>query len=227
MKLIPKIAICSLVAAAVIAGSAYAESKLSLYINDIPYVPTVLGLKVEDGKVLAPIELIAKEFRGSASYDSQSQEVRVTLPDAARLAIQVSRLQDGLLADTPEEALNTWIKGIRTRNGALQYAVFSPELKERTKSEFESFYWVTGGSSPHMGAIENLESSAPDEDTVQYSFDYRVVATEYDEQGSAVVTIQKFKQTPDLGEGWYITRIGMKDPGDTGITIGVEPLEQP
>lgn len=227
MNIIPKIMLCSIITAAAVAGSAYAESKLHLYINDIPFAPSYLGLKVEDGKVLAPIELMAKGFKGAASYDSESREVRVTLPDAASLAVQVNQLQAALRAATPQEALDTWIKGIQTRNGALQYAVFSPDLKERTKSEFDSFFWTTGGSSPHMGAIENLESSALDEDTVQYSFDYRLVAVEYDEQGSAVVTIQKFEQSPDLGEGWYITRIGMKDPGDTGITVGVEQLEQP
>ncbi|WP_282937205.1 hypothetical protein [Paenibacillus sp. RC67] len=224
MNMISKIMLC-VVLVSTAASSVYAESKMRLFINDVPFFSSYLGLKVEDGTVLAPIDLIAKEFKGSATYDSETNEVRVTLPDSASLTTQLNRLQDGLRATTPREALDTWIKGIQTRNGALQYAVFSPDLKEHTKSEFESYFWTTGGSSPHMGAIENLESLELDEDTVQFTFDYRLVAVEYDEQGSAVVTVQQL--STDRGKGWFITRIGMKDPGDTGLTIGVEPLEQP
>ncbi|UUZ91540.1 copper amine oxidase N-terminal domain-containing protein [Paenibacillus sp. P25] len=211
-----------MVGAALAVGSAYAGSKLNLIINEAASVPEHLEVKLEDGKVFVPIDRLAEEFKGKATYDPDKNEVRVTLPDAAKLSIQVSRLEDALKPSTPEDALDTWVKGVQTRSGALQYAVLSPELREQTKKEFEEHYWTTGGSSPHMDAIENLVTESLDDNTVRFSFDYRLVASNYNGQGSAVMTVQQMET--DRGEGWFITNVKMKDPGDTGITIGVEPM---
>ncbi|MET3290825.1 UNVERIFIED_CONTAM: hypothetical protein ABID98_003395 [Brevibacillus sp. OAP136] len=109
------------------------------------------------------------------------------------------------------------------RNGSLQYAVFSPELRQKTKAEFDANFWVTGGSSPHMGKIEKLVTKQVNETTVTFSFDYHLIASNYDGLGSAVVTVQKL--TTDRGVGWYVTNIKLKDPGDLGIMIGVEQLK--
>jgi hypothetical protein len=42
------------------------------------------------------------------------------------------------------------------------------------------------------------------------------------EKGRAMVTIKKM--STERGEGWFITNIKVKNPGDTGIMIGVEKL---
>jgi len=40
------------------------------------------------------------------------------------------------------------------RNGALQYAVISPELREINLPLYEDFRWVTGTSSPWVESFE-------------------------------------------------------------------------
>jgi hypothetical protein len=128
-------------------------------------------LKVENGKVYAPIDRIAAEFKGKAVYNASKHEVRVTLPEAANLQHQVLRFEDAFRASKPQNALNTWVKGVQERNGSLQYAVFSPDLRAKTLSQFNENYWVTGGSSPHMGGLHALQIKVADSKITQYTFD--------------------------------------------------------
>ncbi|RNB89449.1 hypothetical protein EDM56_09620 [Brevibacillus fluminis] len=223
MKRIGKILLGTTIGAILLTGTALAAPKLNLFINGAGYVSDYLGLKVENGSVLVPIDKIAAEFKGNATYDAKTGDVRVTLSDAALLAHQLQRFEDAFRADEPKQALDTWIEGVTERNGSLQYAVFSPELRQKTKAEFDANFWVTGGSSPHMGKIEKLVTKQVNETTLTYSFNYHLIASNYDGLGSAVVTVQKL--TTDRGDGWYVTNIKLKNPGDLGIMIGVEQLK--
>ena len=44
---------------------------------------------------------------------------------------RVELLEKALAAKTPDEAVQKWAEGVKTRNGVLQFAMFSPEVKER------------------------------------------------------------------------------------------------
>ena len=61
---------------------------------------------------------------------------------------------------TPDEAALLWSKGVKERNGALQYAVMSDELKKVYKEHLDKNYpaWVTGFSSPWVEKYEIIES---------------------------------------------------------------------
>lgn len=54
------------------------------------------------------------------------------MPESASLQRQIKLLQEAAAPATPREAVEQWAKGLRERNGALQYAVLSPELKEQS-----------------------------------------------------------------------------------------------
>lgn len=223
-KSLSKVLLFTTLGAAVAVGSAYAESKLDLFINGQGVVTSYLDLQVKDGKVYVPIDRLAETFKGKAVYDAEKNEVQVTLPESAQQAIMIERFESAMVPSTAKEALDSWVKGIQTRNGALQFAVFSPELRTKTKKEFEDYYWITGGSSPHLSKIEKLKTKSLNKTTTQFSFDYGLVASNWKGKGSAEVTVQKLKSKGY--EGWFITNIKMKNPNDTGITVGVEPLKK-
>ncbi|OPA73850.1 hypothetical protein BVG16_27145 [Paenibacillus selenitireducens] len=137
--------------------------------------------------------------------------------------MQVDSLERGLEAQSPEEAVHTWIRGVQTRSGAMQYAVLSPSLRQETKQEFIDHFWVTGGSSPHMGKVERLQSKKITPEKFQIAFDYPlVVMNETIETGSAVLTVEKIPR--ESFDYWAITQIAVKDPGDTGVMIGASKL---
>ncbi len=47
---------------------------------------------------------------------------------------RIELLEKVLVPQTATEAALTWAKGVKTRNGALQFAVLSPELRGKAKA---------------------------------------------------------------------------------------------
>ena len=74
---------------------------------------------------------------------------------------RVKNIQFGM-ALAPEEpgSVNSWAKGVKTRNGALQYAVMSPELERNITMSFQG--WSTGVSSPWADSYEITERGVED-----------------------------------------------------------------
>lgn len=60
------------------------------------------------------------------------------------------RAVDELGVCTPEAAIQVWAKGMKSRNGAMQYSVMGSDLKRKYLRQLERYnqYWVTGMSSP-------------------------------------------------------------------------------
>ncbi|ASS68591.1 MULTISPECIES: hypothetical protein [unclassified Paenibacillus] len=143
------------------------------------------------------------------------------MPDATDLSHQVDRREEALQADTPEEAVRTWIRGVQKRSGAMQYAIMSPSPRQAALQEFKDHYEVTGGSSPHMGEAGKLEFKVLGEDKTQISFEYPlIVMNESIDTGKAVLTAERFEK-----DGcWTISKIALKDAGDTGTMIGADQL---
>lgn len=91
------------------------------------------------------------------------------------------------------------------RNGALQYALLSPELKERELESFEVLNWVTGTSSPWLEQYR-IDSSQENQDgtwTFQVKLDYRTSVDvnepeRWDEIPAIPVTVKEYDGY------WYI-----------------------
>lgn len=50
-------------------------------------------------------------------------------------------------ATTPEDCVNTYAQAVKDRCGTIQYALMDNDLREQTRKDFISFYWVTGESN--------------------------------------------------------------------------------
>ncbi|MBA4532658.1 hypothetical protein [Brevibacillus halotolerans] len=223
MKKIWKLTLSSVIGSVIVAGTVWAQPNLQLFINGQGQDLGSLKLKVENGVTMVSLRSIIENLKGDILIDENKNSINVVLPDSTNLLNQVQRLERDLQPITAEGALQTWIRGIQDRNGAVQYAVFSPDLREKTKKNFDESYWVTGGSSPHMGKVENIVTRNVNDTTVQFTFDYPLI----DKSGTigvgkAVITVQKMKK--EYKDGWFITNIKMKNPEDTGIMIGAEKL---
>ncbi|MNN26176.1 hypothetical protein D3C81_1396760 [compost metagenome] len=206
---------------AIISATAFAASELNLFINGQGYKPDYLKMKVEHGTTMVSLRSIVDEFKGQVTVERNN--VRITLPDAANLSNQVKRFEDALAAANPEDAVRTWIKGVQNRNGALQYAVLSKNLRAQTLKDFNDNYWVTGGSSPHMGEVKLPPSVKLSKDQVQFTFEYPLIVMEKSiGSGKAQITVQRILS--ESSESWVISNIKLKDPEDTGLMIGAQQL---
>ncbi|WP_152396934.1 hypothetical protein [Paenibacillus guangzhouensis] len=223
MSIKPKILIASVAGLLVMSGSIYAAVKNPrIFINGVEFASSALNLKMENGTAMVSLKSIVDELRGKVVY--KDNVFYITMPEASELQMQITSLEYGLQAYTPEDAVQTWIRGVQRRSGGMQYAVLSPKLRDQTKQEFIANFWVTGVSSPHMGKVDALQTKTISPDQVQISFNYPLVAQDQViGTGSAVLTVDKIKR--ESFAYWAISRIALKDPGDTGVMIGAVKLE--
>ncbi len=110
-------------------------------------------------------------------------------------------------ATFPEQSVNLWAKGVKERNGALQYAVMDEKLKSKFSNYLEKNRpsWVTGGSSPW---IETYEIKLNKVDTFTYKAEVVFsLATSAGSLGSYPAYLQIVKQS----NYWMIKDIQMDE----------------
>ncbi|MCR8642715.1 hypothetical protein NV379_08570 [Paenibacillus sp. N1-5-1-14] len=191
-----------------------------IFFNNNEYASNYFNLDIVNDRATVSLRTLVEHLQGKVTYKDDS--IYVDMPEASKVAMQLKRLESGLVAEKPEVAVETWIRGVQRRNGAMQYAVLSPALREQTKKEFEDFFWVTGGSSPHMGKVEKLNSKELSSDQVQITFDYPLIASgQTYATGSASIIVDLVNKDYDT---WAISKIELKDPDDTGIMIGATKM---
>ena len=55
-----------------------------------------------------------------------------TFAETNSLENQITSFMTGLQPETPKQAVELWILGVKNRSGAVQYALLSPSLKKQT-----------------------------------------------------------------------------------------------
>ncbi len=115
-------------------------------------------------------------------------------------------LERALEPKDPYAAVRTWAEGVKTRNGALQYAVMSQKLKDEYYSVFAGLGWVTGVSSPWVDSYEITEKYRRDNDTYRF----RVELTHTDSTKSYFTT-EEYVTVSNVNDTWLVTAIEKTD----------------
>ncbi|HHV57943.1 MAG TPA: copper amine oxidase N-terminal domain-containing protein [Firmicutes bacterium] len=141
--------IAATAAAVLLAGEATLAAPLRLIVNGED-VTKAVSPELTKGTVLVPLRALAEAAGFSVKWDEKTNAVYLEAPSAdsgmPRLALlERAMFVQALVPRSPEEAALKWAEGVKTRNGALQYAVLAPELQETTNIRP---YMVTGVSSP-------------------------------------------------------------------------------
>jgi len=155
-----------------------------------------------DGKTYVQLRPITEELGATLTWDQDTNKVGILTSDTQSLAKQVKLLQQTILASTPEEAVQKYAEGVKTRNGAVQYAMLTPGLQEQKKSTFEEMSWVTGVSSPWIEKYTIDKGTQISEGQWKFKITYTFNTSENESSmEEAVVTVNKIK------DYWYISNI--------------------
>lgn len=156
------------------AASTSAADEIKVWVGD-RLLRSEAQPRLENGKVLAPVREIAEMLGATVKWNGERNTVEVTPPKSESQAKQIGMLESAVAAKTPEAAVDTWARAVKTRNGALQYAMLSPNLKELQRESFEAAGWVTGTSSPWLEQykISQPQANADGSRTFRVQFDYR------------------------------------------------------
>jgi hypothetical protein len=91
-------------------------------------------------------------------------------------------------------------------NGALQYALFSKELKDKTHDDFVSMNWHTGVSSPHASDFTIGKPIRSEDGQTQIKVILRYVASGGDPVDETCTLYLKQTQQ-EINDDWYITSL--------------------
>ncbi|WP_206812456.1 hypothetical protein [Paradesulfitobacterium ferrireducens] len=128
--------------------------------------------------------------------DENAQSVNKMMEDLNSLQMQVELLEKAIAPSTPREAVTKWAEGFKTRNGALQFAVFSPELRDKLRPQW---VWITGQSSPWVESYQIADEKQKSADAFEYIVKFNMATSESKNIYSAKVYVKHF------GEKWFIT----------------------
>lgn len=100
-------------------------------------------------------------------------------------------------AVSPDQAVELWVKGDKTRNGVYKYSVSSDSMKEMLIKRWgkpEKSFWIIGGSSPWLASFQVLSKGdiSPTEKVyvVQYNW---ATSAGLEEPSVEKLIVQKFK----------------------------------
>ena len=195
---------------------AFADKPIDLFVNG-RVVETDVAPQLVNDRVMAPVRCIAEALGAEVKWVEKTKSVWINAPKLHSLQQQVRLLQEALTPTTPKEAAEKWAQGVKDRNGALQYAVLSPELKEQSLSDFEGFGWVTGVSSPWVEHFEITKETKIEEDTWEYEVRFER-ATSTGPAGSSIskVVVRQYETDavlPSLhpNQKWYVYQVFDED----------------
>lgn len=193
----------------IFATAALASNPIKLFVNGQEIKPDVPP-QIINGRTMVPIRWVAEALDADVQWSEESRSVLINTPQLDLLQRQVRLLEEAIAPKTPREAVETWAKGVKERNGALQYAVLSPELKEQKRDDYENCGWVTGVSSPWIGGYHIISESKTAEDTWTYDIKYSwETSSGRGEDSVCTVIVKQYEQNGN--KNWYVNQVLNRD----------------
>jgi|GEM_PF-830467 hypothetical protein len=120
----------------------------------------------------------------------------------------------------PQDALaaaKTWAEGVKTRNGALQYAMMDSDLKAKYYDEFVAANWTTGVSSPWIEKYEVIERYKGTNGTYRYQVKFH-----YTDSTKAVFYTEAYVTVREVEGHWLICALERVEAKGkiTQVTLG-------
>ena len=116
---------------------------------------------------------------------------------------QVQLLQNALAPSTPRSAADRWAKSIQTRNGALQFAILTPQLQKRMKYEYVSWNWSPGASSPWIEKYSIGTGEKVSDTKYKFVITYMLTDSTHNTKTSTETI-----EVTDLHGYWYVSGTG-------------------
>jgi len=198
-----------LVLSTAIVASAYAFAPIKIVFDEDELNSDVAPI-LENGRVLVPLRVIAEKFGTEVVWDAKSNTVRILTaktPDKIQVPHSwVTGLEEAVAAKDALTAAETWAQGVKTRNGALQYAVMTPELQKEWYQKFAESNWSTGTSSPWVEKYKVTEKSIINNEAIKYE----VVFT-YTDSTQSTFSMREYVTVKKQGASWHVSSLEKVD----------------
>lgn len=168
----------------------------------------VYSAENRQGHYYLPMDWLEYLFKAKVHYNETANVLSIQTPDLDKIKYEIAKIENILIPESADEAIKLWGRGEQTRNGALQYAALSPQLRREADNSayVRQTYWVTGGSSPWVGPITIEEKEKLSESKILYTLSFPEI-TSSPPNATATEKLVVEKLQTNGREGWYITQI--------------------
>lgn len=209
-------AITVVVLLACVAASAVADTTVKLVLNG-KELKTGVSSKAVNKKTLALARGIGEALGATVTWDDKTNSLVIDSQEIEAGKTQALLLEKALAPKDPHTAASAWAEGVKTRNGALQYAVMSAELKKESQARFVEANWSTGVSSPWIDSYRITERYEASHDRCRFEVEFTYTdSTKSTFSTREYITVNKFEGN------WLVSSIEkIEAKGEiTELTIG-------
>lgn len=185
--------------------SVFAHPSIKLFING-EEVKSDVSPKISGGRVLVPIRVITEKLGALINWNEKQNCITIDSKEMQAQKTQISLLEKALAPQDSYTAVKTWAEGVKTRNGALQYAVMSPELRKDVYSDFVKVNWTTGTSSPWIQSFEVIDRGKLDDNTFWYAVEFT-----YTDSTQSTFTTREYVTVKNYDGNWLIASLKKVD----------------
>ena len=116
--------------------------------------------------------------------------------------MRVNLLEKALKPHDPLTTAKAWAEAVKTRNGAWQYALLSPELQKEYYDSLKEMNWITGVSSPWIDKYKVTERYRIDEELYRFAVEFTYTdSTKSNFTTKEYITVRKYE------DAWLVTMI--------------------
>ncbi|NGQ96611.1 hypothetical protein G3578_15720 [Brevibacillus sp. SYP-B805] len=175
-----------------------------------------LSSKMIAAGLLLAVSLPAAAWANAGSVSNPATKGAAAAQSAEQLRLE--QLELAVRPDTAEKAIDMFVKSLQTRNGALLFAILTPEEKPRSYAQFAGQNWVLGGSSPWVKGYRVVKSVEKDDATTEYNLQlFEYTSLGYLGNENVAVTVKK-------QEGYWLIDKYTPVQYDTGMEPWSEQL---
>lgn len=158
-----------------------------------------------NGRVLVPIRVISEYLGAKVDWDKNNNSVSIESNKDANTDARIAQLERAILPKDPKDAATKWAESAKTRNGALQYALMSEDMKKLNYDYLVKSNWVPGFSSPWIKDYKITEKDKTN-DVYSYEIEYTWTdSTNKETKSKDYIKVKKYD------ENYFITSEGKLD----------------
>lgn len=155
-----------------------------------------------------PMDWLEYLFNARVNYNDATNVLSIQTPDLGKIKSEIALIENALIPASADEAIKLWGRGEQARNGALQYAALSPQLRQEADKSYHvrQTYWVTGASSPWVGPITIINRDELSDTKIEYTISFpEITSSPPNTTATEKMVVEKLLNNGQ--EGWYITQI--------------------
>lgn len=134
-----------------------------------------------------------------------STTIAETISQAESDAMRILMLEKALAPQTPLGLASMFAKANKDRNGAVQFMLFSNQLKNEYKNNWP--YWVSGTSSPWILSF-TIKKIAQNKDSWQFKITYQWATADgpFKPDLIQVIVVEPTPKASNSSQQWWISK---------------------